>query len=68
MNIATKFDIRDRVIINGDESVITTVQRIVISSPGIGCSTTAVYEVSWFSSSGDVKEHTFYEWQLGLVK
>lgn len=58
MRVETKFDIRDRVIINGDPSVVAFVQRIAISSSG------ATYEVSWFDSSGSFKEHWIYEWQL----
>lgn len=58
MMIETKFDIRDKVIINNDHSVVALVQRIVMSSMGI------TYEVSWFDSGGSFKEHTLYDWQL----
>lgn len=61
MIITTKFDIKDRVIINGDSSLVATVQRFSVSSLG-----TAV-EVLWFDSSGAVREHFFFEWQLELA-
>jgi hypothetical protein len=58
MRIDTKFDIRDRVIINGETSTVATVQRVFISSVGV------IYEVSWFDMNGSFHEHGMYEWQL----
>jgi hypothetical protein len=61
VKIDTKFDIRDRVIINGDATTIATVQRI-----SIGGGETS-YEVSWFDSNGALHEHYIWEWQLELA-
>lgn len=61
MKIETKFDIRDRVIINSDATTIATVQRV-----SIGGGETS-YEVSWFDSNGALHEHYIWEWQLELA-
>jgi hypothetical protein len=58
MIIETEFDIKEKVIINNDHSLIVVVQRIFISSNGI------MYEVGYFDSSGTFKEPMFYDWQL----
>jgi hypothetical protein len=61
MKLETKFDIRDRVIINGDRALTAVVQRVMVSSSA------HMYEVSWFDANGDFREHWMYEWQLALV-
>jgi hypothetical protein len=63
MDISTEFDIKDRVVINGDSSVIATVQRVMIAGNG-----TMLFEVSWFDSTGSFKEHWMYAWQLTKAK
>lgn len=61
MIIETKFNVRDKVIINNDTSVVAVVQRFQTNG------TSVLTEVMWFGTSGDVKEHWFYEWQLELA-
>lgn len=58
----SKFAIRNKVIINGDISVVATVQRFQFGEAG-----KALIEVMWFDSGGMVREHWFYEWQLELA-
>lgn len=63
MNVTTKFDIRDRLIINGDSSYVATVQRIMITGDG-----SQSYEVSWFDASGVFQEKWMYTRQLERIR
>jgi hypothetical protein len=59
MQIETKFDLRDRVLINSCPSLVASVQRIFVGGNG-----DHTYEVSWFDFAGCFQEKQFYEWQL----
>ena len=54
----SRFAIGDKVLINGDLTLVVTVQRLMFASHG------HTVEVSWFNSAGDYKEHWVFEWQL----
>ena len=58
MKIDTKFDIQDKVLIDGDKSLIGTVIAIQVHSD-----TMYDYQLSWLSNGAHFKE-TFDEWRL----
>jgi hypothetical protein len=66
MNISTKFDIRDRVVINGDKNLVAVIQRVMVAV--LGENYGLAYEVVWFDSSGVFQERWMYEWQLELAE
>lgn len=61
--IETPFEIGDKVHINGDTNgVVAMVVRFQVSSGGI------VVNVEWFDTSGCLREHWFYHWQLKRIE
>ena len=55
----TKRDIKDRVTIDGDRSIIGSVTAVIIRSNKV-----VLYEVSYVHA-GDAKAGVFEEWRLG---